>query len=153
MSGVVIAVAEMADLESIAIAFDAYRQFYRQEANLKGARVFIQERLETGTSTILLAKEGDRLLGFTQLYPSFSSVSMGPTWILNDLFVFKSDRRRGVARALMAAAKAFGRESGAIALSLATEKTNASAQALYRSLDYTQEDAFLYFDLSLIHEH
>ena len=145
-----IATAGLADLDALTIAFDAYRQFYRQPADLEGARQFIGTRLEVGDSHLLLAKEGDRLLGFTQLYPSFSSVSMEKIWILNDLFVFEGARRRGVARALMEAAQQFGRESGAIALTLATEKTNASAQALYRSLGYRQDGAFLYLRLALV---
>jgi len=34
----------------------------------------------------------DQLMGFAQLYPSFSSVSMKRLWILNDLFVSSEAR-------------------------------------------------------------
>ena len=34
-----------------------------------------------------MAFDGDNPIGFVQLYPSFSSVSMMRSWVLNDLFV------------------------------------------------------------------
>lgn len=77
----------------IAPLFDAYRQFYGQTPDLEGARQFLFERLQGGESVIFAVMEGENALGFTQLYPSFSSVSMKPIWILNDLFVVEKARR------------------------------------------------------------
>jgi ribosomal protein S18 acetylase RimI-like enzyme len=70
-------------VELVAPLFDAYRQFYNQLPDLDGARRFLVERLGRGESVIYVVVEGGRALGFTQLYPSFSSVSMRPIWILN----------------------------------------------------------------------
>ncbi len=36
---------------------------------------------------LFLAHEGDTVLGFTQLYPTFSSVSLARVFVFNDLFV------------------------------------------------------------------
>ena len=55
----------------------------------------------------------DQALGFMQLYPSFSSVSLKRLWVLNDLFVRPSVRRGGVARRLLERARAWAVETGA----------------------------------------
>ncbi|MGB3270619.1 MAG: GNAT family N-acetyltransferase, partial [Rhodanobacter sp.] len=92
--------ATMADLDTVVPLFDGYRQFYRQPPDLPRARGFLAERIERGESLILLARDDDGAgLGFTQLYPLFSSVRAVRTWLLNDLFVAPSARRRGVAGA------------------------------------------------------
>ena len=54
-------------------------------------------------------------------------------WIWNDLFVDPANRRAGVGGALMARAETFAREAGAKRLALATQRTNAQAQALYQA--------------------
>src|SRR5690348_1988430 len=109
----------MPDLPRIAELFDAYRQFYGQPADPDGARQFLRERLQAGDSVVLVAERDKRLVGFTQLYPSFSSVSMKRLWILNDLFVLPTHRRSGVARALMSAAEDLARATGGKGLALA----------------------------------
>src|SRR5262252_8860136 len=82
-------------VELVVPLFDAYRRFYGQPPDPDGARRFLAERLGRGESVIYAVVEDGRALGFTQLYPSFSSVSMKPIWILNDLFVTEEARRRG----------------------------------------------------------
>lgn len=97
------------DVDLIAPLFDDYRQFYKQRSDLEGTRAFIRARLQRWESVILLAMSTDAThapaLGFVQLYPSFSSVSMRRLWILNDLFVAERARRRGVARELLSATR------------------------------------------------
>ena len=46
-------------------------------------------------------------IGFTQLYPSFSSLSLKSVWILNDLYVYEEYRKQGVGKMLLDAAKEF----------------------------------------------
>jgi ribosomal protein S18 acetylase RimI-like enzyme len=75
-------------------------------------------------------------VGFVQLYPSFSSVSMKPIWILNDLFVAPQARRAGVARSLLEAACELARSTGAARLRLSTAKDNEAAKALYLASGY-----------------
>jgi len=132
----------MPDLPRIAELFDAYRQFYGQPADPDGARQFLRERLQAGDSVVLVAEKEKRLVGFTQLYPSFSSVSMKRLWILNDLFVAPIHRRSGVARALMLAAEDLARATGAKGLDLATQKTNAPARTLYEARGWRRDDVF-----------
>ncbi|MEO6967753.1 MAG: GNAT family N-acetyltransferase [Rhodanobacteraceae bacterium] len=145
--GFTITRATLADLDDLAILFDAYRVFYRKRSDPALAREFLRERIERGESVIFLAREdADRAaLGFTQLYPGFSSVSARRLWILNDLFVAQSARRRGVARAVMERAREFAMQTGALRLVLSTAKDNAQAQALYESLGYVRDvDMFSY---------
>jgi GNAT superfamily N-acetyltransferase len=88
-------------------------------------------------------------VGFTQLYPAFSSVSAAHVWILNDLLVLPDARRNGVARALLSAAADFARADGALRLELETDHDNVTAQALYRAMGWTPYDGTLRFRLSL----
>ncbi len=141
--------ATLADAEAIAPLFDLYRQFYEQAPDASLARRFIEARLAGDESVIFVATDGDRLVGFTQLFPSFSSVRAVRIWVLNDLYVVREARRRGVARLLLDAAAAFGRGSGAARLELETDHDNRSAQALYRHLGWEPYDGTLRFRLPL----
>jgi GNAT superfamily N-acetyltransferase len=87
--------------------------------------------------------------GFTQLYPSFSSVSLKPLWILNDLFVRSDVRRGGVGRALLERARQHALETGAKGLVLSTGVTNKSAQSLYDACGWQRDDEFFQYHLFL----
>jgi ribosomal protein S18 acetylase RimI-like enzyme len=136
-----------ADLEMVVPLFDAYRRFYGQVSDLPRARAFLAERLERGDSVIFLALEHAAAVGFTQLYPLFSSLSCRPLWLLNDLFVVPEARRLGVARALADAARDHAVESGACGIELATAHSNVQAQRLYESLGYRVDDEFRHYEL------
>lgn len=129
-------------LGQLATLFDEYRQFYGKPTDPEGAREFLRERLLQMQSMLLLAIDPDadgEALGFVQLYPCFSSVSMAKVLILNDLYVAHPARRRGVARALLEAAHRHGRQLGALRLQLETSADNRGAQALYESLGWSQD--------------
>ena len=136
-------------LADVAILFNHYRVFYNQLSNLDAAQQFLAERFRNQDSKVFLALDQGASVGFTQLYPSFSSVSMRHIWILNDLFVLPSHRRQGIAKQLMQAAADYGRKMGALRLTLATQRTNNSARALYQSLGYQQDQEFNHFSLPL----
>jgi ribosomal protein S18 acetylase RimI-like enzyme len=138
------------DLALVAPLFDAYRQFYDKPADPGLARDFVAARLTREESTILLAVDDDgRALGFTQLYPLFSSLSARPMLILSDLYVAPGARRRGVARALLLAARRYGESTGAERMELQTAHTNTAAQALYESLGWIHDREFRTYALPL----
>lgn len=138
------------ELSGLVRLFDAYRQFYGMESDLGGSREFLSERLFRGDSVILVAKGRDGLsVGFVQLYPAFSSVRMGPIYILNDLYVDQDWRGQGIGEQLMDAARSHAMRSGCIALELATEKTNYRAQRLYERLGYSRDQVFCHYALTL----
>ncbi|HKV65858.1 MAG TPA: GNAT family N-acetyltransferase [Rhodanobacteraceae bacterium] len=143
--------ATLDDLDALTKLFDGYRVFYKQASDLARARTFIEERLRRDESVIFIARDGGNreALGFTQLYPMFSSVSARRIWVLNDLFVAPAARKRGVARALMDRARDFAAEAGALRLILETAEDNRSAQALYESLGYVRESGERHYSLEL----
>jgi GNAT superfamily N-acetyltransferase len=142
-----------ADLDAVVPLFDAYRRFYGREADLPGARAFLSDRAEHGESVVLVAHgaphRASDLVGFTQLYPVFSSTAMARTFILNDLYVAEPARRIGAGRALLLAASAFAREAGALRLSLSTAVDNLAGQALYESTGWKRDSAFFSYQLPL----
>ncbi|WP_286235791.1 GNAT family N-acetyltransferase [Thalassotalea sediminis] len=138
--------ATSADAKNIAPVFDLYRQFYAQESDLALAFNFIEDRLSRGESTIYIAIDNENnVLGFTQLFPSFSSVSAKATWILNDLFVVEEARGLGVGKLLLERAESLAVASNAKGIGLETTKDNVSAQKLYESLGYEIADGFLHY--------
>ena len=139
--------AGLDDLDQLAPLFDAYRQFYQQPGDLQRAGDFLRERLQRDESVILVGSRDDAAVGFTQLYPIFSSVRTARTWLLNDLYVAERIRRGGVARALLDAAAQFAREGGAAGLMLETSRDNAPARALYRAAGWS-EDGSQWYSLS-----
>src|SRR5262249_47507434 len=136
-------------VELVAPLFDAYRQFYDQPPDPDGARRFLAERLSRGESVVYAVVEGGRAIGFTQLYPSFSSASMRPIWILNDLFVAEDARRRGVGGRLLRAARDHAMKTGAARLALSTAVTNTAAQALYERDGWRRDTTFLHYEYQL----
>ncbi|MEO6927158.1 MAG: GNAT family N-acetyltransferase [Rhodanobacter sp.] len=142
--------ATVDDLDVLAPLFDGYRQFYRQASDPARARRFLAERLAGHESQILLARDDAGLgLGFTQLYPLFSSVRAVRTYLLNDLYVAPAARRRGVGHELLIAAADHARSLGAASLSLSTALDNLPAQALYESLGWQRDQGFCEYALVL----
>jgi len=142
--------ATISDLDDAAPLFDAYRQFYRQRSDVAAARAFLDERLRREESVIFIAvadEGGGDALGFTQLYPSFSSVSLKRLWVLNDLFVGPNVRRGGVGRRLLDRAREWAIETGAKGLVLATAVDNGKARALYESCGWQRDDEFQHYHL------
>ena len=147
--GILIRRGTLDDLDTIAPLFDLYRSFYQQPSDLALARDFIALRLRRQESVILIAERDGTAVAFTQLFPSFSSVRAGRSWILNDLYVRADARRNGIARALLQAAADFARADGAIRLELETDPDNRSAQALYRHMGWEPYEGTLRFRLSM----
>jgi GNAT superfamily N-acetyltransferase len=129
--------AQSFDLKALVQLFDRYRQFYKQKSDIQAAKTFLAERIKLKDSVIYLAFDEDsNAIGFTQLYPLFSSVSMKKTWLLNDLFVEKSCRAKGVSKLLIESAKQLARDSKSKGLMLETEKTNSIGLKLYPSAGF-----------------
>jgi GNAT superfamily N-acetyltransferase len=144
VSTITIRQAVLADIEPLSVLFDAYRQFYGREGNVAAAKKFLLDRFNHGESVLFIAHEGSDAIGFTQLYPSFSSVSLERIFVLNDLFVNELGRRKGAGSKLLSAAADFAKAVGAIRLGLSTGNTNTTAQALYEAEGWERDDDFFY---------
>ncbi|SES18479.1 GNAT family N-acetyltransferase [Psychrobacillus sp. OK032] len=137
--------ATLNDLNALTELFDLYRMFYKQKSDLKGAREFLEERLTKKESVIFIAYEDGNPIGFTQLFPSFSSVSMQKLWVLNDLYVKQTARRKGVAKELINKAIALAKETSAKGILLETGKENENAQKLYEQIGFTKDSNYYYY--------
>ena len=128
-------------LEPLSELFDKYRQFYRQPSKLAQSRSFIRKRIENQDSVIFVAlNNNSKIVGFAQLYPSFSSITTQKKWILNDLYVSKNSRRQGVAKQLLRRVGQFAAATKAGSIFLETQVSNISAQTLYESFGYVREE-------------
>lgn len=137
--------ADVRQLQQIAPLFDQYRVFYKQPSDLAAASKFLEERFANDESVIFLARENNRPVGFTQLYTSFSSVSLNAIYILNDLYVEEKYRGRGIGEALLNGAKVHCSNMGYKGLALETALDNP-AQRLYEKLGWKKDTAcFHYF--------
>lgn len=139
------------DLERLIPLFDEYRVFYGAASDREGARAFLADRLKLNESVILMVVEGEgdekRSRGFTQLYPSFSSVTMERLWILNDLFVTEGLRGHGLGSKLLDSARDHALSTNTKGLSLTTMTENVGAQRLYEAHGYLRDDEFYTYNL------
>ena len=140
--------AGVEDVAAIAPLFDAYRVFYDQESDPANSEAFLRERLANGESQVFLAEADGAVLGFVQLYPLFSSTSTPPGkfWVVNDLFVNDTSRKRGIGRALLERAERLARDSGAVGLTLSTATDNLRAQRLYEEMGYRRDTVFFVYN-------
>ena len=133
-------------LDILAELFDAYRVFYGKASDVAGARAFLGERLQYQESIIYLAQsENGIYVGFTQLYPVFSSTRMQRMWILNDLFVNPNHRGKGISKLLIDKAKELSRATNAAGILLETAKDNEVGNKLYPSVDFELNTDFNFY--------
>jgi len=149
MSTIFIRQVVLSDLDTLSPLFDSYRQFYGRSSDLSAAKAFLLARFNHAESVLFIAQDGDTAVGFTQLYPSFSSVSLARTFILNDLFVVDSARRKGVASKLLAASVEYANSLGVVRISLSTTISNDVAQALYQSSGWQRDEQFFVYHYAI----
>lgn len=142
MSNIDVRQAVLHELDELVVLFDRYREFQGQAGDLPAARGFLQARFDHGDSVIFIARETQVSIGFAQLYPSYSSVSLARVFVLNDLFVQESARRKGVASRLLAAVEAYAWSLGAVRVTLNVARNNKHGQALYEARGWRQDEQF-----------
>ena len=143
--------ATRGDLPVLGRLFDDYRQFYRLPSDVDKATAYLEARFGGHDSVVLVAAdEGEQLIGFTQLYPTWCSLLAGSVYVLYDLYVAPEARRRGVARALLDAAAARCRRDAKLRMTLSTARTNLNAQSLYESLGWERDEEFYIYNLSTL---
>lgn len=120
--------------------FNLYRVFYGKEPDLALARKYIDERVRQADSIIFVALEDGVPIGFTQLYPSFSSARLVKNWIINDLYVLEDSRSQGVGILLLERAFHEAAKRGATAVLISTQQTNRTARRLYQYLGFREKE-------------
>jgi GNAT superfamily N-acetyltransferase len=136
--------ATLSDIELVTPLFNSYRMFYGQPTDIDASRTFLKKRFLNNETVIFLALEKDMAVGFTQLYKTFSSVSLQPFYILNDLFVSQESRKKGIGEALLNHAKSFCQKQGYKGLALETATDNP-AKNLYERLGWQKDDDYFHF--------
>ena len=143
--------ATLEHLDLLTPMFIKYREFYGELPLPDSSRKFLENRLKRTESVLYmaLAAAEDRLLGYCQLYPSFSSLSLKRVWILNDIYVAEDARRQLVADRLLQTAKKMAKDTNAIRLRVATSQNNLAAQKTYESIGFREDTVFKNYTLEL----
>jgi ribosomal protein S18 acetylase RimI-like enzyme len=141
-----IRLATVADVPALTPLVEQYRAFYKQESN-PNTESYLAQRIANQESIVFVADDHGTLVGFTQCYPTFSTVSLSQIWLLNDLFVAPEHRGKHIADQLMSTAEASAKDSGATRIWLRTAHTNSPAQALYEGRGWMQDEIYRRYDL------
>lgn len=136
--------ATLSHLKDLTLLFDAYRVFYKAATDVNAASAFLQDRIEKNESAIYIAYVGETAVGFTQIYPMFSSVSMQRLYVLNDLYVDPSHRGKGIGEALLNKGKEYTIAHQGKSLILETDNNNP-AQHLYERLGWKKDLQYLHY--------
>jgi len=138
-----ITISEIAELHPLV---EQYRAFYKQPKNDKTLS-YLEERIKNEEAIAFIARVGGEAVGFTLLYPTFSTVSLSNIWLLNDLYVEESARGNGIASELMDVAESAAKQAGATRVFLRTANDNLPAQALYEGRKWVKDEVFRRYDL------
>lgn len=136
--------ATIEDIDELTKLFAEYRVFYKQEYEPEKSKEFLTKRFKNSDSVIFVAMENGNYAGFTQLYPSFTSVGMKEIWILNDLYINVNYRNKGAAKKLIEKAIEFSKETNRKRIVLSTAFDNYSAQKLYEKQGFTKSSFINY---------
>ena len=145
MSNIEIRNATLEDSQCIVDLFVCYLKFYGKTIVFTQAQDFVEQRLRSGDSKIYLAIMNGNACGFCQIYPSFSSLSMGKVWVINDLYVAEAYRRYGVAWQLLLLVSADAQSEGIISMVLETQRDNHKARSLYEKLGFKPSNDFVVY--------
>lgn len=136
--------ASSGHLEDLAPLFNAYRIFYGQASDVEASLLFLKERIEKEQSVVLMAKIEESFVGFTQLFTTYSSVSLQPYYILNDLYVKPKFRGQRIGSRLLDAAKQLCCDMDFKGLALETAVDNP-AQELYERLGWLKDTEYFHY--------
>lgn len=143
--------ADTSRLDEVTPLFIKYREFYGQLPKPEASRRFLEDRLKNDQAIILVAEDEDtgKVLGFCQFIPSFSALTLSPSWVLKGIYVIEEARRQLVADRLINQAKVMARTQGIKRMTVMSGADNISAHGLYRSLGFSADSEFHYFALKL----
>lgn len=143
---------ERIDRESLALVeplFADYQRFYEiEQIDQARNRTFLERFVDSDDEGWLFgAFEEDRILGFTCLHRSKSSLRAADTILLYDLFVLAEARGKGVGRLLIEKGLEVARDAGAACLEWSTAPDNETAQRLYDSIPGAEKSSWLVYEV------
>ena len=130
--------------------FRAYCDFYESNPTDAGLEEMVRAviALPDEQAFILVAEDGDEIVGFAACAWKWSSLRGARIVYLDDLFVRPESRGEGHADALIAACAELAREGGAPVMGWLTAPTNERAQAVYDRIG-AKSEPFLEYELEL----
>jgi ribosomal protein S18 acetylase RimI-like enzyme len=134
------------DLPELHALVEKYRAFYKQAESDKTLS-YLEQRIANHEAIVFIARVNGAAVGFTLLYPTFSTVSLSNIWLLNDLYVDESARGNGIASELMDVAELAAKSAGATRVFLRTANDNLPAQSLYEGRNWVKDEVFRRYDL------
>jgi GNAT superfamily N-acetyltransferase len=102
---------------------------YTEERGRAGFKYAVHDR----DAEVLLAVEGERVVGLASVYADILSIRYGPRCWVQDLIVTASRRGRGVGGKLLDAASEWARERGCTHLELSSGEGRKGAHRFYRA--------------------
>lgn len=131
--------------------FIRYRELYGARPLVEASKQFLTDRINANEAIVYLAFDAEQndLIGFSLLYTSYSSLSLRPVWILNDIFVTEAARRRQVARTLVIRSRDDAIAANAVRIRVATNTYNEAIRKMYESLGFYENPQLTNYILPL----
>ncbi|MEH6992507.1 GNAT family N-acetyltransferase [Neobacillus drentensis] len=141
--------ATIQDLQRIVPIFDAYREYFGQIKDPEMVEEFLFDRFEHLESVIFIAEQQGEVIGFAQLYPVFSSLTLQRVWLLNDFYIAEEFRGSGVGTQLFTTVKEFTLLTKSKGIELSVEHTNKKAWSFWEKQGFKQDEEFRYYFFKL----
>ncbi|WP_329213313.1 GNAT family N-acetyltransferase [Streptomyces sp. NBC_00683] len=145
-----ISAATVADTKTISVLLGEIEGYYggdstpANEAQIRSA--LFRERPH---ATVLLARDGDDVLGLASYMFLWPAAGASSSLYLKELYVRESARRRGVARAFMAALNEAAAAAGCSRVEWTADTDNPPALALYEALGVKQHQGKVFYRVAL----
>jgi GNAT superfamily N-acetyltransferase len=140
--------ATIQDLQRLVPIFDSYREYFSQKKDPEMVEEFLFDRFEHLESVIFIAEQQGEVIGFAQLYPLFSSLSLQRVWLLNDFFIAEEYRGCGVGTKLFRKVKEFTLLTKSKGIELSVEHTNKKAWSFWEKHGFKLDEEFRYYFIS-----
>lgn len=138
--------ATEADTETIAVILGEVEAYYGgKDAPADQTQVRSALFGNGPVATVLLAREGDDVLGLAAVSLLWPAAGADTSLFLKELFVREGARRRGVARQLMTAVRAEATAAGCTRVEWTADRNNPPALALYQALGFQQHDGKAFY--------
>ncbi|WP_026568495.1 GNAT family N-acetyltransferase [Bacillus sp. UNC41MFS5] len=137
--------ATIEDLPKLVPIFDSYREYFKHPKDPLKVESFLYEKFEHLESVIFIAEQQSEVIGFAQLYPIFSSLSLQRVWLLNDFYITEQCRNGGIGKQLFAKVKEFTLLTKSKGIELSVEHTNEKAWHFWENQGFKVDDEFRYY--------
>lgn len=137
--------ATIEDLPKLVPIFDSYREYFKHPKDPLKVESFLYEKFEHLESVMFIAEQQSEVIGFAQLYPIFSSLSLQRVWLLNDFYITEQCRNGGIGKQLFAKVKEFTLLTKSKGIELSVEHTNKKAWHFWENQGFKVDDEFRYY--------